>query len=112
MSHIVPDPLGEADSISFAFKPAPYGRLTMMRRVEVRFRDDGSYSRDLVSKRESAVREWRSFFNPYARKFDVPVQLPALNHLALDFTGLDLGRERFIERNALVPHCMEFACFE
>ncbi|KAL8890190.1 MAG: hypothetical protein Q9215_002620 [Flavoplaca cf. flavocitrina] len=112
MSHIVPDPLGQPDSISFAFKPAPYGRLTMMRRVEIQFRDDCIYSRDLSSKRESAVLEWRSFFNPYSTNFDGRVHLPALSHLALDFTGLDLGREGFNVRILLVPHCTQFACLD
>ncbi|KAL8654320.1 MAG: hypothetical protein Q9226_003482 [Calogaya cf. arnoldii] len=85
------------DSTYFGLKNNPDGRLTIIRHVEIHFKE-GENNHILESenshmmldwRRDSIVRKWRAFFHPYSSRHDV--RLPALSDLTLDFTGMDLG---------------------
>ena len=98
----------------FNFKPAIYGRLTMLRSVKLRLAPFGGINslQKGCRYRDSLWKDWRNLFDPSPISLLLhPVGFPALSSLFLDFTDweLDEGEESELRvslstRTLLAPH--------
>lgn len=103
-------PLMSADKALFNFKPALYGRLTMLRSVNMRL---GSGYSSWIGDRERLWESWHEFFdlkrNDGSNGFiPHPAAFPALESLFLDFTdwALDGGKESEMHVSSLLSFSM------
>ena len=81
----------------FNFKPATYGRLTMLRSVKLRLAPFGGINslRKGCHYRECMWEDWRNLFDPSPTSLRLhPVAFPALSSLFLDFTDWELDGEK------------------